>query len=80
MQTLGENIADNGGIRTAYKAFQSWLKTKPGQMEHKFAGLQNFTPEQLFFIGAGQVWCKRTTEESALIMALTNDHAPGQFR
>ena len=49
-------------------------------MEHKFAGLQGFTPEQLFFIGAGQVWCDRKTEENTLIMALTDAHAPHQFR
>jgi membrane metallo-endopeptidase-like protein 1 len=50
--TLGENIADNGGIAQAFRAYKAFVQ-KHGQ-EPKLPGL-NYTPEQLFFIAFGQV-------------------------
>ena len=51
--TLGENVADNGGVRIAYYALMELLSTKGPQ-----PAIDGFTPEQRFFIAYGQVWCE----------------------
>ena len=72
--TLGENSADNGGLRLAFMALMESLKGKPGD---KINGL---TPQQRLFVGWGRVWCESTREEMSRLMAQTNPHSPGQFR
>jgi endothelin-converting enzyme/putative endopeptidase len=72
--TLGENVADNGGVRLAWMALMELLKTK--QMETA----DGFTPEQRFFIGWGQMWCENRSDEIARLHAQTNPHSPGQYR
>ncbi len=74
--TLGENAADNGGIHLAYMALMRDLvdKTMPDTK------LDDFTPEQQFFLGYGQIWCENVTDASARVGAMTNPHSPGQFR
>jgi neprilysin len=54
INTQGENIADNGGVITAYRAYQKWVE-KNGE-EPKLPGL-NFSPNQLFWISLAQTWC-----------------------
>ena len=55
--TLGENTADNGGVRIAYMALQDTLAgTKPAPLR------DGFTPEQRLFLGWGQIWCQNETE------------------
>ena len=76
MNTLGENIADNGGAQAAFKALQSSMT---GQ-QLLYPGLQNYTQEQLFFIGMAQVWCSKETIESTVFTVLTNPHAPRELR
>jgi predicted metalloendopeptidase len=72
--TLGENAADNGGIRLAYMALVDSLgKTVVPKMD-------GFTAQQRFFIGYAQIWCENATEEFSRSNALTNPHSPGQFR
>jgi len=71
---LGENTADNGGLRVAYMAL---LDTLDGKQPAKRDGL---TAEQRFFLGWGQVWCENITEESARLQAQTNPHALSEFR
>ncbi len=71
---LGENTADNGGLRIAYMAL---LDTLDGKQPPKRDGL---TAEQRFFLGWGQVWCENITEESARLQAQTNPHALSEFR
>jgi predicted metalloendopeptidase len=52
--TLNEDIADNGGLRKAYRAFQrAWSRV--GGKNATLPGLTNFTPEQLFFLGYATV-------------------------
>ncbi len=75
--TLGENTADNGGVRLAYMALTEAMKTKPGEFAPKLDG---FTPEQRFFIGYAQVWCQNVTPETSRMLAITDPHSPGQFR
>ncbi|MEE6501091.1 hypothetical protein FKM82_004059 [Ascaphus truei] len=75
--TLGENIADDGGIREAYKAYQDYLKTNG--REKKLPGL-DLTNEQLFFVGFGQIWCSTYTTEYAITSITSDEHSPGEFR
>jgi endothelin-converting enzyme/putative endopeptidase len=72
--TLGENTADNGGLRVAYMALMERLK---GQEPRKIDG---FSPEQRLFLGFAQIWCQNQTDESARMRALTDPHSPGRYR
>ncbi len=70
--TLGENSADNGGIRLAYMAMMDGLASK--------VVVDGYTPQQRFFLGYAQIWCGNATEESLRMSARTNPHSPGKFR
>jgi endothelin-converting enzyme/putative endopeptidase len=72
--TLGENTADNGGLRVAYKALQKALAGQPR------ARIDGFTPEQRFFLGFANVWCQNVTDATARQRAQTDPHSPGRFR
>lgn len=72
--TLGENTADNGGLRIADMALQSALA---GKQTEKIDG---FTPEQRLFLGWGQIWCQNMSDQMSRLLALTNEHSPGQYR
>ncbi len=72
--TLGENVADNGGLRIAYMALKDVLgKQRPRRIE-------GFTAEQRFFLGWGQIWCETQAEEDARRRARTDVHSPGRYR
>ncbi|XP_045523017.1 EEF1AKMT4-ECE2 readthrough transcript protein-like [Pieris brassicae] len=76
-KTLGENIADNGGVKEAYAALKAHLrKTSP---ELKLAGFEYFTSEQLFFLSYGNLWCGVTTIE-ALKADMEDEHTPQHLR
>jgi endothelin-converting enzyme/putative endopeptidase len=68
--TLGENTADNGGLRIALMALQDELR---GQKENRIDG---FTPEQRLLIGWGRIWCENDTAESLRMDAQTDPHSP----
>ncbi len=72
--TLGENLADLGGLAIAYDAFK---KTKQGQGKTKIDG---FTPDQRFFLSWAQVWRANMLPESQAQQILTDPHAPDPFR
>ena len=72
--TLGENLADLGGLNVAYAAFK---KTKEGQSTKKIDG---FTPDQRFFLSWAQVWRGSRRPEAAAQSILTDPHSPEQFR
>jgi putative endopeptidase len=76
--TLGENTADNGGIRIAFLALQNTL----AQEGKKLNGpkVDGFTPAQRFFIGFGQVWCENRREQYSRMMVKVDPHSPGKFR
>ncbi|CAH2248424.1 endothelin-converting enzyme 2 [Pelobates cultripes] len=76
-QTLGENIADNGGLKAAYHAYKSWLQ-KYGE-EKRLPGVV-LTNHQLFFVGFAQVWCSVRTPESSHEGLVTDPHSPAKFR
>jgi endothelin-converting enzyme/putative endopeptidase len=74
--TLGENTADNGGLRIAYMALMKSLADS-GKPAEKLDG---FTPEQRLFIGWGQIWCQNSSDQMARLLALNNEHSPGNYR
>uniref|UniRef100_A0A670IJZ9 Membrane metalloendopeptidase like 1 n=1 Tax=Podarcis muralis TaxID=64176 RepID=A0A670IJZ9_PODMU len=77
INTLGENIADNGGVRQAYKAYLKWV-AKEGQ-EPRLPGL-DLTHNQLFFLNFAQVWCGSYRPEYASQSIKTDVHSPLKYR
>jgi putative endopeptidase len=75
--TLGENTADNGGLRIAYRALMDTLAEQGASVTEKVDG---YTPAQRFFLGFGQVWCQNQTEQSARLRAKTDPHSSGEWR
>uniref|UniRef100_A0A8C5XB30 Membrane metalloendopeptidase like 1 n=1 Tax=Microcebus murinus TaxID=30608 RepID=A0A8C5XB30_MICMU len=75
--TLGENIADNGGVRQAYKAYLKWVAE--GGKDQQLPGL-HLTYEQLFFINYAQVWCGSYRPEFAVQSIKTDVHSPLKYR
>ncbi len=75
--TLGENTADNGGLRIAYKALMDTLASQGASTTAK---IDDYTPSQRFFLGFGQVWCENITEQGARLRAKTDPHSSGRWR
>lgn len=69
--TLGENIADNGGIRLSFDALRP---SEAGPL------VDGFTPAQRFFLAWAQIRCENVTPERARRLVETDEHAPGRFR
>jgi putative endopeptidase len=72
--TLGEDVADLGGLILAYRA---WQEDTKGQTLEPIDGL---TPEQRFFVGYGQSWCGQTRDESKRLRATVDPHSPEKYR
>jgi len=72
--TLGENIADLGGLRLAFLAFLGAVKGK------ERAVVDGFTPEQRFFLSYGQAWCQLQRPEMTRMRVQTDPHSPPHFR
>ena len=72
--TLGENIADNGGLRLAYAALEKALKDATP------APIDGLTAPQRFFVAYAQAWCSNATDADKRRRALTDPHSPGEFR
>ncbi|KAH8264524.1 hypothetical protein KR038_009603, partial [Drosophila bunnanda] len=77
INTQGENIADNGGVKESYIAYRRWAQ-KHGP-EKKLPGL-DYTPEQMFWVAAGQTWCAKYRKESLKMRITTGVHSPSEFR
>ena len=77
INTQGENIADNGGFKIAYRAYQK--QTKVTGVEKKLPGL-NYSANQLFWISAAQTWCEVNRPEEMKNEILTDVHSPKSFR
>jgi endothelin-converting enzyme/putative endopeptidase len=76
--TLGENTADNGGLRLALMAFQADAKRKGIDLNAKDAS--GFTPLQQFFLAHGQNWCGDDRPEQVRLQVQTDPHSPRKFR
>jgi endothelin-converting enzyme/putative endopeptidase len=72
--TLGEDVADLGGLMLAYMA---WKADTQGQ---KLEPIDGLTPEQRFFVGYGQSWCGSTRDETKRLLAATDPHSPEKYR
>ncbi|KAI9164206.1 peptidase family M13 [Paramyrothecium foliicola] len=74
--TQAETIADAGGLRTSFAAWQKRDAEVPGEL---LPGLEHFTKEQLFFISFGLLWCSKARPE-ALEQSLSDSHPPDRAR
>jgi len=72
--TLGENIADFGGITIAYQAYTKTEEFKAGK------SIDGFTPQQRFFIGFGRIWAGQYKPDAMRTQLMTNVHSPGKWR
>lgn len=77
--TQGENIADLGGQQAAYNAYREYIKDQ-GHEELRLPGLEQFTPNQIFWITYGYSWCMKQNDQNLVNQLLTNPHAPGSCR
>ncbi len=73
--TLGENIADLGGLKIAYLALQKALRGKPAPPK-----IDGFTPEQRYFLAFAQLWRAKMRPEAARVRLTTDPHSPARFR
>jgi putative endopeptidase len=76
-QTLGENIADLGGLNVAYDALQKALTTHPGEAGKKIDG---YTQDQRFFLNFARIWAVQFKPEDLKLRLNTDVHAPAPFR
>lgn len=77
--TLGENIADLGGIKLAWDAYHRY-RDREGPPTPIRRNDITLTDEQLFFVGFAQVWCTLATPEVEQVLIKTDSHAPPRFR
>ncbi|MFI5229306.1 MAG: M13 family metallopeptidase [Gemmatimonadales bacterium] len=76
-QTLGENIADLGGLTVAYYAMEKALAAKPASARNKIDG---FTQEQRFFLAWAQIWRGLQRDQAVLQQIKSDPHSPGKWR
>jgi endothelin-converting enzyme/putative endopeptidase len=74
--TLGENTADNGGLRLAYMALMDSLAKNTQEKKDK----DGYSTAQRFFIGWGQIWCENERPESERLLIQTDPHSPAKYR
>ncbi len=72
--TLGEDVADLGGLMLAYVAWQADTKSQ------KLSPIDGLTPDQRFFVGYGQSWCGHTKDETKRLRATVDPHSPEKYR
>lgn len=75
--TLGENIADLGGIRQAHGAYLAWAADHDGDRAPAVEGLTN---EQLLFVAFGQIWCTHASAQTERVLARTDPHSHARYR
>ena len=72
--TLGENTADNGGLKLAYMALMHMIGNTPVKP------IDGYTAAQRFFLAYGQIWCQNVTDQQARKLVLIDPHSPGRWR
>ncbi len=72
--TLGENIADLGGVAIAYDAYMNTPEAKAGK------SIDGYTPSQRFFMSWAQIWRNNIRPEAAMRYIMTDPHSPGKWR
>ena len=74
--TLGENTADNGGLRLALKALENTISSAALSA----ADANGFTPQQRFFVAYGETWCANSTPQYLRMVAQSNPHSTPEAR
>ncbi|UJR19267.1 hypothetical protein I4U23_022396 [Adineta vaga] len=77
--TQGENIADNGGLKASFYAYQKWAKENPN-IDKKLPGLEKYSAEQLFFMSFGHIWCSKVRDSVLAILMKSDSHSPSMYR
>jgi len=72
--TLGENIADQGGLRIAYDAFKTTQQFRENQI------IDGFTPAQRFYLSYGRIWADNMTDEAIFQQTKSDPHSIGRYR
>jgi putative endopeptidase len=72
--SMGENIADLGGVHLSLEAYRNFLGGKPGPV------LDGFTPEQRVFMAWAQVWRTLWRDDALRQQIINGPHSPGQIR
>ena len=78
--TLGENLADHGGLQVAYTAFQNAQKKAKADGKKVCETVDGFTPEQRFFLAYAGVWAQNITEEAIRDLTTRDPHSLGEWR
>lgn len=73
----GENIADNGGMKSAYFAYKKWIQQNG--IEKSLPGLK-YSSEQMYWIAAAQTWCSASRDWFTKMTMTVDTHAPSRFR
>jgi len=76
--TLGENLADNGGLANSLGAYHAWAKHQEGGLAKQGAGA--FSGDQLFFYAFAQAWCGKQSPKAERMQMVTDPHSPNAFR
>ncbi|XP_050561526.1 neprilysin-4 [Spodoptera frugiperda] len=78
--TQGENIADNGGLRAALRAYSLLGARAPLERRVSLPGLPDYKPHQLFFLGFAQIWCGNSTVGALKSKMVEGVHSPNKIR
>ncbi|KAF9128832.1 hypothetical protein BGW39_004683 [Mortierella sp. 14UC] len=81
--TLGENLADNGGLKRSYEAWAARFKSDPHGNKYKnhlLSGLEDYSRDQLYYMSFARVWCSQRRPASAIELLRTDPHAPAKWR
>jgi predicted metalloendopeptidase len=73
--TLGENIADLGGVKMAFRAYRKLRADAKVVYE-----AEGYTEDQMFFLAVGQAWCSKDREDEAKLRLVVDPHSPPRFR
>jgi len=73
---LGENIADMGGVKFAYRAFKLWQEEHPNEPKPVLP----FNDDKMFFLSYAQTWCTKSDPQTELALSIRDPHSPPRFR
>jgi len=76
--TRGENIADNGGLREAFRAYEKYVALNG--REPRLPGLEQYSPEQIFFLSFANTWCEQQNEQALKFQLKYDPHSPARYR
>ncbi|CAG2054488.1 unnamed protein product [Timema podura] len=80
INTQGENIADNGGLREALRAYRKFQARQNETEDKILPGLAEYSPDQLFFLGFTHMWCGNSTKGALKSRVVDGVHSPNRYR